>query len=460
MIPRVRAFRRRQFLAFLVAAVVALALSNAITASPRPHDAVSKRLSFSILEDWDKGEDLADVAKDFALFRELGITTWRGSFGWDDYEPSRGQYDFEWLHRFADLAEEYGITLRPYIGYTPEWAAAGGTDKDAWNDPPRNMDDWSRFVRALATAMRRHRNIASYEIYNEEDVAQWWDGPFEAYNEVLKRAAREIHAVSPGTEVLLGGMVFPDVTWVQHVCLDGHNGPRIAVVPFHAYPETWTPPDVDLERYLGPHFADGLVKTADATCGRKPIWINEAGFATVDGRTELDQADWWTRAIATFAAAPRVEHIGVYEIKDLKPDREAIGGVPNYHLGITHVDRSKKLAFRTLQALVPLMRGALVVEDGGVPLKPSRSADGSPGSASAGADTFSHAFGRPDGRDIVFAWTKAPIDTVDIKTPHRGTKAIEHRLDGHASPYAAFDGRTLAHVELRKGHARVFEITR
>src|SRR5436190_20611886 len=54
----------------------------------------AKRISFSILEDYDKVEDLAEVAKDFALFRELGITAWRGSFGWDDYEPSRGHYAF------------------------------------------------------------------------------------------------------------------------------------------------------------------------------------------------------------------------------------------------------------------------------------------------------------------------------------------------------------------------------
>ena len=72
-----------------------------------------RRVDFSILEDYDKGDDLGDVAKDFDLFRQLGVTTWRGSFGWDDYEPSRGHYDFDWLHRFADLAESRGITLRP-----------------------------------------------------------------------------------------------------------------------------------------------------------------------------------------------------------------------------------------------------------------------------------------------------------------------------------------------------------
>lgn len=55
---------------------------------------------------------LEEVARDFALMRELDVYTWRGSTGWDDYEPAAGQYAFAWLHRFADLAarrEDLGL---------------------------------------------------------------------------------------------------------------------------------------------------------------------------------------------------------------------------------------------------------------------------------------------------------------------------------------------------------------
>jgi polysaccharide biosynthesis protein PslG len=89
----------------------------------------TKPISFSILEDYDKGDDLAKVAKDFAAFRELGVTVWRGSWGWDDYEPEPGRYDFDWLERFVRLADSSGISLRPYLGYTPAWAARGGRDE-------------------------------------------------------------------------------------------------------------------------------------------------------------------------------------------------------------------------------------------------------------------------------------------------------------------------------------------
>ncbi len=151
-------------------AMAAAALASACAGSARrkltPQDG-ARRLNFQILEDWDNGTDLDDVARDFDLFRDLGITTWRGSFSWLQLEPERGRYDFAWLHRFADLAASRGIELRPYVAYTPAWAAAAPSNAEPWNVPPRNMDDWGAFVRALAAAMRDHPNIISYEIYNE-----------------------------------------------------------------------------------------------------------------------------------------------------------------------------------------------------------------------------------------------------------------------------------------------------
>src|ERR1041385_477401 len=99
----------RGLLALVVITLIVAASRLPGTTASRP---VEKRLTFSILEDYDKGQNLADVEKDFDLFADLGVTTWRGSFGWDDYEPQRGTYDFAWLHRFAALAADRGITLR------------------------------------------------------------------------------------------------------------------------------------------------------------------------------------------------------------------------------------------------------------------------------------------------------------------------------------------------------------
>ena len=79
----------------IVAVVLMLALLPlACTAPPPaarlPHGAAAKPVSFAMLEDYDKGDDLAAVARDFALLQELEIDTLRCSFGWDDYEAAPG----------------------------------------------------------------------------------------------------------------------------------------------------------------------------------------------------------------------------------------------------------------------------------------------------------------------------------------------------------------------------------
>ena len=269
-------------------------------------------------------------------------------------------------------------------------------------------------------------------------------GLARAYADVVRRAADAIKTAAPGVQVLLGGMVFPDTRWIEQVCGERQEGARIDVVPFHAYPGTWTPRNVDLEHYLGAHFNDGFVRTVDAECGPKPIWINETGFATVEGKSERDQAAWWARAIAVFAGEPRVEHISVYEIKDLEPTRAAIGDTPNRHLGITRTDRSKKLAFATVKMMVGLMQGALAIDE--------------PRVTGARGDVFVRAFRRADGRQVVVAWTKDGIETVDIGVAGAATRVVEHQLDGSTNPYPSLAPATLSSVVLQAGMPRIFEL--
>jgi polysaccharide biosynthesis protein PslG len=412
----------------------------------------TKRLSFAVLEDYDKGEDLRDVARDFELMKELGVRTWRGSFGWDDYEAARGKYDFAWLHQFADLAAQHGIALRPYLGYTPEWAGAGRkADSAVWNDPPARLDDWARFVDTIARALRRHPNVLSYEIYNEENVKLWWDGTVAEYNDVLRRGATAVRAGDPDAAVLLGGMVWPDVDWLEATCATHANAPLIDVVPFHAYPETWTPDSVVVENYLDPSYARYFLPTVDGECGGKPVWINETGFATTPGKTERQQAEWWARAIATFVAAPRVEHIGIYEIRDAPQDRPVIGDAPNYHLGITRRDRTKKLAFHTVKLLTRLLGvDSVTVADAELTIAVTGGQRGA---------LYHHLFRRPDGRQVLVVWDKRESPTLRIALGRRGATATEYSLDGAGTPYPAFDGQALTDVRLTPGAVRIFEIT-
>lgn len=437
-----------------IAAVIVFSVCAASLSVGAQDAVVHKPVGFSILEDYDKGEDLTQVEADFRLFQELGVTTWRGSFGWDDYEPERGVLDFDWLHRFATLAADHGIGLRPYIGYTPAWAAVPrGADPAPWNDPPARLQDWTRFVGALAAALDRHRNLLSFEIYNEQNSPMWWDGSTREYARVLSRASAVIRRAGDERRVLVGGITFPDVEWIETLCTEAPGS--FDVLPLHAYPETW-PPEAAVETWLdlgtAGSFHSRFLATADRHCGTRPVWINETGFATTPGRaTERDQANWWARAIATFAADPRIEHIGIYEIRDRPVTADVIGEPENHFLGLTYPDRKKKLAFHTVQRLVALMdTGVIGVADGAVQIRVS---EGRPG------ELYHHAFIRPDGIQVLFLWDKAEAPLLDVRLPRAGATVTEYALDGTGTPYPDFDGRTLRNLRLIPGEVRVFAIT-
>jgi hypothetical protein len=406
----------------------------------------TKPLSFAILEDYDKNTDLTEVARDFALFRELGVPVWRGSFGWDDYEPEPGKYDLGWLRSFVRLADSMGISLRPYIGYTPAWASRGGTDDHAWNDPPRKMQDWVRFLGTVASAFAAASSVRSYEIYNEENVPLWWDGSAAEYADVLRQGAAAIRRADPDAQILLGGMVWPDLGWLEAAC-DGARAP-FDVLPFHAYPETWTPDSIVVENYLGGSFPRKFTAAADERCGRKPIWINETGFATTPGKNERQQAEWWVRAFATFLSVPRIEHLGIYEIKDQRQDTPVIGDAPNYYLGLLRQDRTPKIAFHTVKLLLHLFRGdSITVADGELSARVVKGRTG---------ELHHHLFVRSDGTQVGFVWDRTAAPVVELRF-RRGGRITSYDLEGRATALPG-NSAVIRQLQLAPGEVRIFEV--
>jgi hypothetical protein len=410
---------------------------------------IAKSVSFAVLEDYDKNQDLKEIAKDFQLMKELGIDVLRCSLGWDDYEPAQGQYDFGWLKDFVRLAAQHGIKLRPYIGYTPRWAAAAGSaDGMDWNNPPADYRDWYRFVYQLAYSLRDYPNVLSYEIYNEQNAPLWWDGSIAQYKEALRHAALAVRTADPDAQVILGGFVLPDVDWLRSITQSGHAR-YYDITPFHAYPETWTSSDVVVENYLDARYRE-FVRDNKTLGEAEPIWINEMGFATTPGKSELDQANWWARAVSTFLADPYIEHIGVYEIKDLPLGKESIGDEKNHYLGLTRADRTKKLAFHTVALLRNLLAtGKITPADGELTVTVSNGKAG---------ELHSHLFRRPDGKQVLFLYDKSGDPTIRVSLRNPGQTAVKYQLDGTSTNYASFDGRTLYNIKLTGGNVAIFRI--
>ena len=205
-----------------------------------------------------------------------------------------------------------------------------------------------------------------------------------------------------------------------------------------------------VENYLDRHYRESFVGDNKTLGEAEPIWINEMGFSATPDKSEREQANWWARAVSTFLADPHIEHIGVYEIKDLPLGKETIGDEKNHYLGITRADRGKKLAFYTVDLLTDLLDvGTLITAPGEVTITVS---------GGEAKELYRHLFKRPDGSQVLFIYDKSAGPTVSATLKTQGATDVEYDLDGSSANHTAFDGRTLRDIRLTPGDVAIFRI--
>ena len=409
---------------------------------PAPY---AKTITFAVNEDYDKDGDLADIAKDFKLVKQLGVDTMRVSFGWDDYEPVRGKYDFGWLHKFANLAQQHGLKLRPYLCYAPDWATGGG-----WNRAPKDPKDWYNFCYALAKEMKVHPNIVSWEIWNEEnDPELWWKGGIKRYRELLKQGATAIRTADPTKQILFGGLTFPDDDWLRAVSAGGYDK-YYDIVPFHCYEETWGHSGREIEGYMDHAGHQWFVELTRQGKG-KPVWMNEMGYSTMK-RSEAQQANFMCRSISYLLSQPEISHISWYEIRDQKPGSDIIGDAHNYHFGVTRwPDRKLKLAYHTLDMLTDLLDKKQ--------LTPADNAAKVEVTAGSAGQLYHHLFKLADGSQVLFIYDKTKACTVRVALKSAGKTAHRYSLDNKSVLYPEFSDKTLRNIQLQPGEVQVFKVS-
>jgi hypothetical protein len=415
------------------------------------------RVVFSTNEDYDismygTDEGLKEIEEDFQLIRELGVSRLRVSFSWSNYETAQGEFvNLEWLHRFVDLADEYDITLMPYLCYAPMWAAVYGH----WSDPPEDYQYWYDYVYRMVSEFKDQ--IHYWEIWNEEDMDMWFSGSVKQYAKLLEMGAKAVRDANPEVTVIMGGLTWPNSAWLEQV-LDQVEPDTFDVLPIHSYAESWSSSSV--ESYLtsrGSDF-DSIASVLHEKGTGQPIWLNEIGYPTIGAKTEVDQARFIRRAVATLMATERISLISWYEIKDLRQDTHlgVIGDSNNYYLGITYPDRTKKLGFYTLQDMVRELNDTPLTHiESGIGFTELEPDETEP-------IVYLHGFRREtDGKVFLFAWLYGPDDEIEVNLELTGDvkEAIEHQLDGTLQAVERTRGNEILAVKLVRNDARLFEIT-
>lgn len=410
------------------------------------------KITFSTNEDYDiqlygTDDGLKEVEKDFELVKELGLSRMRVSFSWSNYEPHRGQFqNLEWLRKFVDLANEYEITLMPYLCYAPSWATTGGN----WNDPLKNYDYWYDFVYKMVGEFKD--DIDYWELWNEQNSYMWFTGTKEEFAKLLNVGAKAVRDADPDAKILCGGLTYPDFYWVEYMIENAPN--TFDILPIHSYAESWGSHPVEYYISSGTWFDEiaDLLKTK----GREqPIWINEIGYPTdILGKTEKDQANFIRRAVATLMATEKISLISWYEIKDLTREFHAIGGEINYHLGLTDSERNKKLGFYTYQNIISIFHNQEfehLHEGFSFDVKKEHT----------NPQIIMHPFKRKaDDHIFLFVWLYGVYSEteIDVALPGNIKTVNEYSLNGEKHTYNNYSDNLLKNIHLIQDEARLFEI--
>jgi hypothetical protein len=445
----------------------------------KPEDAVYFNMPVGLCEDYPEESTTIEIIRnDMEFLKSSEVQFLRISFGWDGIEEEKDIYDWLFWDDFVKIAvDEYGITLIPYICYTPLWNSTGDT-LNHWNHPPVDYDQFGKFVTALVN--RYKDRIKTWEVWNEPDIEFFWNGPTEDFAKLYKIGAEAVRKADPTAKVVFGGLAHR-VEFIESLFRDFGISPYVDIVNFHSYRETWDGrPAEDIIAYVN-QVADVVAKYGD----NQPLWMAEVGYSTfrANGYVSIHynayydyekspeyQAVHMFKTLTMLLSTGKISAVAWYEIKDLEPHEDVIGDVNNRHLGIAFVDWSPKPAKQALRFFNRLFTGNYRSISGEMTVTKPRNSD---------SHVFS--FEKEDGSIVVVAWLQTNVpgkrgrdtsgmvqdtrrELVDINLPFTpGGKAVLFDELGNGQPFesvALSDTETiLKNVELLGGKLAVISIS-
>lgn len=129
--------------------------------------------------------------------------------------------------------DEFGIRLIPYVCYTPQWNSTGNAG-NYWRQPPKDNARFAEFMKLIVTRYRGRNH--SWEIWNEPDNPEYWEGSVAQYAELLKIGSSAVRQADPDAKVVLGGLAW-NIGFLRELFGSYQVSPAIDVVNFHCYYE-------------------------------------------------------------------------------------------------------------------------------------------------------------------------------------------------------------------------------
>jgi hypothetical protein len=163
---------------------------------------------------------IEDTDHDFALMHSSGVKSVRLPMYWSQIQPENrfvSRPDFDDFDHEVKLAAEHGIRVFPFPFHTPGWVDP--EPRTLPSETPWQRWAWTAFLRDAAgrygpqgSFWKEHTAlpylpVTSWEIWNEENIVTFAEPPSPVrYAKLLRLSGRVLHAIDPGSQVIVGGL--------------------------------------------------------------------------------------------------------------------------------------------------------------------------------------------------------------------------------------------------------------
>jgi hypothetical protein len=200
---------------------------------------------------------------------------WDAYVAWPNLEPRKGQWHFEVLDKYLDLARQHKVSVLLPLGLSPAWASARPLEPSVYQPgfaaEPKDVEDWREFVRAVAT--RYKGRIEAYEIWNEPNLKHFWTGNVDQMLLLTREASQIIRSIDPqATVVSPSATDSSGIGWLSEFLSKG-GGQYVDVIGYHFYVFPKPPEDMVSQIQQVKRVA------ADNAAANKPLWNTETGWA-------------------------------------------------------------------------------------------------------------------------------------------------------------------------------------
>lgn len=139
--------------------------------------------------------------------KAMGATMVRVDVFWNSVEPRPGVWNFKQDDRFMKLIKKYNMEPQVLLCYNAKWAAdekqRNSKDSRDWKFAPPKLDLWKEYV--AKTVERYKDDVRYWEVWNEADLWNFWQGNTRQYIDLLKESYKIIHKYDPEARVMTSG---------------------------------------------------------------------------------------------------------------------------------------------------------------------------------------------------------------------------------------------------------------